>query len=569
MSLSRRDLARDLGGLAALGILGGCATLPTAGAVASEPRRAAASDSGGAAIDPEPPAAGASPSLIIDGFLHAMATYQPDYPAARQYLTSTVKTTWQPESGAIVYADGTGPKVTSDTVTMAVPLVGMLASDGAFVAGNERTWTHDFGLVKENGEWRIGNPPPGILISRYLFAQGFVRHDVFFLDTSRTTLVPDARYVARGNRTPDAVMRLLLAGPSQWLAPAVVTAVPSGALLAGTVSDSGEVTVPVTQAPSSATERSLMCAQIAALLRQLPDVTGFRLLAQGAAVDIQEQRADGSVPLSMADRYDPLATLSTQLFAMSDGHLVRAPDTGGGQARVVGGDFGTKSWKATAVAVGPDAVEAALLVGSQVVLGKVDGPGTTTVLQRDGMLRPQFARDGGLWTVTTSGEVWRVDGDNVVRVKAPGLTDRTVVAFRLAPDGQRMAVVTDENGIRTVGLLRIEHASDYVIDGWREVPLLLDTTPVVGASDVGWSSTTTLSVLAGIDRPAGVVDTDIDGVVLHDDGRSDSWSATSLVTSPRGSRKAVGDSAGVVWLYQDSFRWIQLSGSLSAPSYPG
>src|SRR5664280_3327542 len=122
-----------------------------------------------------------------------------------------------------------------------------------------------------------------------------------------------------------------------------------------------------------------MCAQIAEVLRQLPDVTGFRLTAQGAAVDITEQRADGSVPFTMADRYDPLATLTSQLFAMSDGHLVRAPDSFGGEARVVNGDFGTRVWDATAVAVGTDGVDAALLVGKQIIKGTVDGQGTKSV----------------------------------------------------------------------------------------------------------------------------------------------------------------------------------------------
>jgi len=196
-----------LGLVLVLGLPAGCATLPTSGAVVSEPRRSQASDPGGAAIDPDPPTAGASPSLIIDGFLHAMATYQPGYPLARQYLTTAAKSTWKPESGVLVYADGTAPTVTADKVTMEVPTVGMLGADGAFQAAAEGMWSHDFGLVKEEGEWRISNPQSGILISRYLFASGFVRHDVFFLDSTRTTLVPDARYVARGNRSPGTVMR--------------------------------------------------------------------------------------------------------------------------------------------------------------------------------------------------------------------------------------------------------------------------------------------------------------------------------------------------------------------------
>lgn len=555
--------------LALLAPVAGCATLPISGPVVSEPRRSQAADPEGAAINADPPPAGASPSLIIDGFLHAMATYQPGYPAARQYLTKAAKTSWEPASGALVYADGTAPKVTADRVTMEVPLVGSLGSDGAFVAPSDRVWTHDFGIVKEDGEWRISNPSPGLLISRYLFSSGFVRHDVFFLDSSRTTLVPDSRWVARGNRSPDTVVRLLVAGPSDWLAPSVVTAMPLAAGILGKVTGTTEVTIPFTEVPSSAAERSLMCAQIAALLRQLPDVKGFRLTGQGAAVEIPEQYADGSIPLSMADRYDPVVALTSQLFAMSDGHLVRAPETVGAPARVVNGDFGTKSWNATAIAVGTDGVEAALVVGTELFRGTVDGPGTKSVLSREGMLRPQFARDGALWTITTGGDVWRIEGEKAMEVRAPGLAGRTVLAFRISPDGQRIAAVTSTNGIREVGLLRIERRTDLAVNGWRPVPLLLDTTPVVGPVDVGWSSTTSITVLAGVERPADVVEVDIDGVVLHDDGRSDTWSASSLVVSARGSRKAVGDSEGSVWLYQDSFQWRRLSGKLTAPAYPG
>ena len=560
-----------LGLLLALGAPAGCASLPTSGAVVSEPRRSQPSDPGGAAFYPDPPAAGASPSLIIDGFLHAMASYQPGYPAARQYLTANAKATWRPEAGVIVYADGTAPTVTADKVSMEVPLVGTVGADGAFGAAGEGMWSHDFGLLKEDGEWRLSTPPAGVLISRYLFASGFVRHDVFFLDSVRSTLVPDARYVARGNRTPATVMGLLISGPSEWLKPSVVTALPSAMTLIGTVTttDAGEVTIPVSVVPSNAADRSLMCAQIAELLRQLPDVKGFRLTAQGAAVDIAEQRPDGSVPLTIADRYDPLTTLTSQLFAMSDGHLVRAPDTFGGVARVVLGDFGTQSWDARAIAISPDGVDAALLVGNQVIKGSVDAQTTKSVLAREGLLRPQFSRDGGLWTMTTSGDVWRIDGDHSVQVQAPGLEGRTVIAFRISPDGQRIAVVTESNGTREVGLVRVEGGANLVVSGWRAVPLLQDLVPVVGAVDVGWSSTTSLTVLAAVGRPGDVVEVDIDGVVLHDDGSSDTWSATSLAVSPRGPRKAVADSSGTVWLYQDSFRWIRLTGKLSVPSYPG
>lgn len=548
----------------------GCASLPTSGPVVSEPRRSRASDPEGAAIDPDPPAAGASPTLIIDGFLHAMATYQPGYPAARQYLTDAARGNWDPSSGALVYADGSAPKITADRVTMEVPIVGSLGSDGAFVAALDRNWVHDFGLVKENGEWRINEPPPGILISRYLFSQGFVRHDVYFLDSTRTTLVPDARYVARGNRTPDTIARLLLSGPSAWLRPSVVSAVPAASLLVGLVGGTTELpTIALSEVPASPAERSLMCAQIAAMLRQLPDVKGFRLTGQGAAVDIPEQRADGSIPLSMADRYDPLTTLSSQLFAMSEGRMVRAADTVGGKTVAVNGDFGTRAWNASSIAVGIDGVDAAVVVGNELIRGTVEGQGTKAVLQREGMLRPQFTRDGGLWTITAAGEVWRVEGEKATRIQAPGLAGRKVISYRFSPDGLRVAVVTDSGGSREVGLVRVERGADFVIDGWRTIPLMQESTPVLGAADIGWSSTTSITVLAGVDRPADVVEVDIDGVVLHDDGRSDTWAANSLAASASGSRKAVGDAEGYVWLYQDSFQWRRLGGKLTTPAYPG
>jgi hypothetical protein len=171
--------------------------------------------------------------------------------------------------------------------------------------------------------------------------------------------------------------------------------------------------------------------------------------------------------------------------------------------------------------------------------------------------------------MTTSGEVWRIDGEKAVQVAGSrsGRSHRDRVQD-LAGRAAHRAGHADQRD-REVGLLRIEHGASFVVNGWRSVPLLQESTPIAGAVDVGWSSTTSLTVLAGVGRPADVVEVDIDGVVLHDDGRSDTWSATSLAASARGSRKAVGDSTGAVWLYQDSFRWNRLPGKLTIPSYPG
>ena len=70
-------------------LLAGCASVPTSGPVAHHTPQAASVD-GGVRVDPLPPSEGASQLLIVEGFLHAMSTYQPGYAVARQYLTDAV-----------------------------------------------------------------------------------------------------------------------------------------------------------------------------------------------------------------------------------------------------------------------------------------------------------------------------------------------------------------------------------------------------------------------------------------------------------------------------------------------
>ena len=100
--------ARTIGALVAVALLAGCATVPTSGPVDRHTPQATGVNSG-VRIDPLPPADGASPLLVVEGFLHAMSVYQPDYAVARQYLTPSASAAWHPESGVQVYADGVPP----------------------------------------------------------------------------------------------------------------------------------------------------------------------------------------------------------------------------------------------------------------------------------------------------------------------------------------------------------------------------------------------------------------------------------------------------------------------------
>ena len=122
------------GPVALLLMLTGCATVPTSGPVEHHTPQAAGVNSG-VHVDPLPPANGASQLLVVEGFLHAMGVYQPNYAVARQYLTVPASNTWSPESGVQIYADGPAPSDAAPGVLVA-PLVGSIDGTGVYSAAS-------------------------------------------------------------------------------------------------------------------------------------------------------------------------------------------------------------------------------------------------------------------------------------------------------------------------------------------------------------------------------------------------------------------------------------------------
>ena len=200
-------------------LLGGCVTVPTSGPVERHlPAQQQANP--GVDIAPVPPAQDASPGLIVEGFLHAMATYQPGYTVARQFLTADAADGWRPESGVEVYAGGYPPQVSDSGVVLTAPLVGTLDPQGSFTPG-ATAYHHDFGLQRDTEkQWRISRPPRGLLVSQSLFSGTWVRADVCLWDATGTWLVPDPRFVQTGTPGLLATVRAVLGGPSRSVAAA-------------------------------------------------------------------------------------------------------------------------------------------------------------------------------------------------------------------------------------------------------------------------------------------------------------------------------------------------------------
>ena len=123
-------------------------------------------------------------------------------------------------------------------------------------------------MRQENGEWRIGNPPPGLMVEEFFFNSFYQTYDLYFVGNGRS-LVPDPIYLpALSNpaNVASALMNMLLKGPSKWLKPAVSSAIPPNTSLSVdsvTITDGiAEVQLSDSVLALPDPQRSLLAAQI-------------------------------------------------------------------------------------------------------------------------------------------------------------------------------------------------------------------------------------------------------------------------------------------------------------------
>ncbi|WP_028708683.1 LpqB family beta-propeller domain-containing protein [Propionicicella superfundia] len=548
-------------------VLTGCATLPTSGPVVHHDQQHEQQE-GGVEIAPEPPSPGASPLLIVEGFLHATATYQQGYTAARQYLTSAAAAQWEPESGIQVYEEGSPSLTTGDEVVLRSRLVGEVDTRGTFTQVTT-TLVQDFGLVKEGGEWRIGRPPRGILVSDYLFRNAYRTADLYFLSAQDDVLVPDPIVVPRGTRDLTAVVAGVLDGPSAWLAPAVTSALPddAGITVDSAEADSGgvvDIRLSAGAASLEATARSRLAAQLAWTLAGLDQTEGIRLYAGETRLDIAETDADGVLRTTSLTRFSPVSdVVSRQLFGLHDASLVRVSEESGELTTTA------VQWQpsgATSLSVDAQAATVAVVVnGKDLWVGSTGGESAQRVRTGADMIRPQYARDGALWSYAGGFSVWQ-DG-RAVAVAAPDLAGSTVRAFRISPDGVRVAVVLGSGSGSRLALLRVERADGTIrLSGLTSIGL----GPSRHARDVAWVGASSLAVSYDSGDAAGVVTTDVAGTMVTDQNLPSSRTGTVVAASSRidSSDLIACDGEGRCSRFVADQRWTALSGTLQQPTYP-
>jgi Lipoprotein LpqB beta-propeller domain/Sporulation and spore germination len=543
-------------------LISGCAGIPTSGPVVegeSVPEQLPVS----VGFVANPPAPSASETEIVQGYLEAMASYEPGYPTAAQFLTPDAESAWDPATAMTIYTvsptvSQTGPR--SVRLTMSVEAV--IAPDVGFERRAPVTTTEiDLALDQVDGEWRIVNPPTGLLISDQDFASEFREYNTYYFDPEFEVLVPDPVYIPIQGNVPKLLTEALLRGPSRWLAPAVRTAFPDGTELGLPVTvEAGQAQVELTAEAAGGTpeeQREQITAQLAWTLDQVDGVQQVVVRADGLPL------TDASATAGPGDSFpelDPRRPLSGDLYAVSESGVVV-----GAELTPVAGPLGEFPG-ARELAVDPRVARAAVVdpTGTQLLWAPLDRDTTVSELATgSNLVSVSWDRTGLVWTVdrAAGGSTVIVSEPGAAPVTVPtpsGLVGRDIGDLAVSPDGSRIALLL--GGDVQVGIV-VRGDTGVGIEGMRPVQI---GDRVVTA--VGWSTTTELAVLA--EEPGDTTEpfrVSLGGSRVSPAGPV--ADAVDLAAAP-GHGLAVSTADGTLFRQDATLRWVEL-GAAMAPAYPG
>jgi hypothetical protein len=536
-------------------------------------------------VEVSPPAPGDQPLQIVEGYLRATSNYQPNYSVAKQFLTETAASKWSPEDGAAIYTGS--PAASGKTVTLDGVLIGSLGSDRTYTARDAKLHL-DFGLVKEKGEWRISTPPRGLMVEEYSFTAFYQPYNLYFLGNGGV-LVPDRIYLP-SLRTQSSItsvlMKALLAGPSAWLAPAVTSALPANTTLSVdsvTVAD-GTAEVPLSDAvlQLNDTQRGLMAAQVVYTLKQVTGVKGAVFLVNSQPVRVPGgNETDFSVTAdSVPGDVQPIPFVTDeQLYvARPDGVRVWGPtDSNPNGGRPLPGPLGTWHAGVDSLAVSVTGTDLAAVTDGASTLRRTATSGGNLVTLIKGarsLLRPQFSRFGELWVLGEQNgrqRFWIFSGDKELPVIDQLVPGPPVTAFKISPDGSRIALVRQVGSRSELGLARIVRADSISVSGWRTLDTTQSTSPVVTRiEDLGWEDATDLFVL-GAGAPNAMltpfrISQDVSGI--SPDNEPTTWDASQLTVSLSTQTAVVVGRKGQTWR-DDGGQWQPYLDRVRTAAYPG
>ncbi|PSK97904.1 sporulation and spore germination protein [Haloactinopolyspora alba] len=559
--------------LTVLAVLTGCTQIPTSGPViGGNPVEPAGQQPPFIEVRAPPPQSGAEPSEVVDGFIEAMGSYAPGFETARMYLTEDAVLSWDTSAGMTVY-QGARPdieEVRTGVVRVTMAVSARVSADGTYEAAEPGTTDElSLRLEQENGEWRISNPPNGLVISEFSFSREYKPHNVYFFDPTLEVLVPDPVYLPQNENAATLLAQRVLAGPSEGLGRAVRTSFPESTELgvnAVPVTD-GTATVELSDDAGLATpeERELMTAQLVWTLTELPEVervevtSGQIPLAQGGAVVTPSDS-------NMSAYAPPLLPRDTPLYyADADG----IKQLSGSEPEPVPGPLGELSGaRELAVNVGGNRAVAVNEAGDALLICSFGADEQIETFAGGGDLTsPAWDRAGLVWAVDHGVQghgvvVRRSDGERVELI-APELRGHDVDRLAVSLDGTRIALIVDGRAQIATVVRDVDARSAIRLERLR--PLGPDGV----ASDVGWNAPDSVVVLLATDgqEPLPYV-VGMSGQVTAPRGLTVE-NATSIATAPLAEQRLVLEtSEGVLLEQRSGNRWEEI-GTGHDPAFPG
>jgi hypothetical protein len=530
-----------------LASLTGCATLPVSGPVRIGPDLAPPSDSTSFYYSPSTPVDGASETEILAGFLAAGTAPQNDYAIAREYLSESIRATWNPNQELLIQK--TTPQVTltdSGIAFVEVEVTARVDSNGRYEtlpAGSTRTLEYTFS--EQAGQIRLSGAPDVTIVIRPVFDVVFRSYSVYFLDHAKSALVPELRWFPANPATGTKLVNALLAGPSEWLKPAVVSAIPTGTVLsldAVTVQEEvALVDLSARALVASLSDRSLMKAQLVATLSQLPTITEVAISIERSAQDIPDSE--------LAVSSGPSGTM----VALGEDGLRAVSGAAADEIPAGLSFFGSRD--VTNLALSTSASKIAAATSAGVFETALDNPGAAVKLldARTNLSAVHYDRLGKLWLV--SGSQISVDSKTVV---ASWLSGQIITAFALSPEGSRAALIVDRGATNQVLLASvIRNQSGTPIE--LALPIAL-ATELSNPTLVSWFDQVTLSILTSQPDSSNVALVEIGGGTRLVQGLVDT---KSLVALGDGSALYLLKDSGELFTFRGSF-WASIASSVSA-----
>lgn len=488
----RRGLAALL---ALVGLLAtGCAAIPDSGPVEAGPPIEAGDETEQQFI-PNGPVAGADQEAVLRGFVAAATGSQEDYATAREFLTEEAAADWDPRASVLIL-DPASPvvsRVDEAALQYTVRIASEVDATGVY-SESERAepTTLYYRFTQVDGEWRIAEPPPGIVLSDNSFEALFSARTLYFYDPGYDYLVPDIRWFPQrdgGGSGSSRIVSALLAGPAVWLRGAVLSGFPEGTMLSpvGAVTVDGVATVDLSSEALAASPTQLlrMRQQLAASLAQsTPGISQVTITVDQNPVAVADDGSAGAVRApSAADTRSLVRTADALGFSAS------------GEITAISG------LSADAIELGATSFTLSRSQASAAVLSTAG----TSALRRDGVsvvvdVRPdQVAPDldpaGYVWTGVAAGAQLAVHdqqgtGYPLASTLPAGLQ---LTDFEISRDGSRALLLVDDDGEPRVLVAAILRDDGAPVGLGSPVEVQLDAQSAVGAT---WVDDSNVAVLA-------------------------------------------------------------------------